>query len=338
MNLSLLIACHLLNPGQPILVLKGLDPIELAQGKEVAGSTQHTAVYCSHEYRFASKDNLARFKTDPIRHAVQTGGACGKMGALTGKGAPDRWAVVDGKIFLFASDGCRETFLKNKDAYFKPIPKPVPGTAQEILRGKALFKEAGTAHGLDKVTLSSFEWAYATKYKDDGREKLWWEKAGYFGPQKMAIWSEWDAGRTYNVVDGKGAFEGVRDDVFPMHPDEARAVRARVLRHPLGILVGSALEVIRSDGPYRFVVRTGDIFREVWLDPKTKRIDQISYTDRRSGPVSDVETKFSDYTVVGGVWVPRSSQSRVDGGDWKPKATAEYVKVNGPAPDVFGMK
>lgn len=338
MNLSLLIACHLLNPGQPILVLKGFDPIELAKGKEVVGSAQSTAVYCSHEYRFASAENQKAFQSDPVRHAVQTGGACGKMGALTGKGSPDRWAVVNGKIFLFASDGCRETFLQNKDAYFKPIPQPAPGMPAEIQRGKDLLEQARAAHGLDKVKLNSFEWAYATKYNDAGTEKLWWEKAGYFGPKKMAIWSEWAAGRTCNVVNGKTAFEGVRDDLFPMHPDEARAVRARVLRHPLGVLVSPDGDVIRSDSPDSFVIKTGDIVREVWLDPKTSRIDRITYTDRRSGPVSDVETRFSDFVEVDGIWTPKASESRVDGGDWKAPAKAEYVKVNIAAPDIFTMK
>ena len=95
---------------KPKLALKGLDPIALAEGKEVPGKALIGATYGLFEYQFASEENRKEFLKDPEGHGVQFGGACGKMGPFSGMGSPERYFVHAGKIYLFASEGCRDGF------------------------------------------------------------------------------------------------------------------------------------------------------------------------------------------------------------------------------------
>lgn len=337
MNLVTLVAIHLMALSDPTLVLDGFDPIELAKGRQVPGSPSLMASYGSHAYRFASATNRAAFLANPVAHAVQTGGACGKMGALTGRGAPNRWAVVEGKIFLFASEGCRTSFLANAPQYLQPIPVPKRGDVASVARAKALLSQARLAHGIGSHRPpGSFSWAFATKYTEAGVEKIWWEKAGFFGHARMAVWSESDRASYFNVVDGGRRFEGSPSGVYPLHPAEAREVRATVIRSPMGILLSPHDQAIRSDSPHTFVMVDGDIATEVMLDPKSRRISGIRYTDRHSGPVAHVERRFSDFRSHRGFWVPMASETRVGSQPWGPPRSMASFAIDPPAPDFFG--
>ena len=86
--------CALLAPSvtdDGIPVLRGLDPVALCEGREVPGSDTITATHEGYLYRFADEQSRERFHADRERYAVQMGGACGRMGPLSGKGAVDRF-------------------------------------------------------------------------------------------------------------------------------------------------------------------------------------------------------------------------------------------------------
>lgn len=337
MNLASLVALHLMTLSDPTLVLDGFDPIELAAGRQIPGSPTITASYASHAYRFATASNRAAFLANPVAHAVQNGGACGKMGALTGRGAPNRWAVVEGKIFLFASEGCRSSFLANVPQYLQPIPVPKPSDPASVVRAKALHARARRAHGIGlHRPPGSFSWSFATKYTEGGVEKIWWDKAGFFGPSMIAVWSESDRASYYNVVAGGRRFEGSPSGVYPLHPAEARAVRAAVLRSPFGILLTPSGQAIRSDSPHSFVILDGDIATEVKLDPKSHLISSIRYTDRHAGPVANVEQRFSNYRSHRGFWVPMASETRVGSQAWGPVRSMAAFSIDPPVPNFFG--
>jgi len=72
----------------PVKVLQGFDPVELAAGREVAGQEKLTEVRGRYLYQFATEENRRTFAAQAERYAVQFGGACMKMGALSGKGSP----------------------------------------------------------------------------------------------------------------------------------------------------------------------------------------------------------------------------------------------------------
>ena len=101
-------------------VLSGNDPIHLANGKTVAGRAELMAEYDGYRYLFAEQATRAEFLKDPAGHGIQFGGACGSMakrGALPKSGDSARWYVHDKKLYIFASDQCRESFKKDPASF-----------------------------------------------------------------------------------------------------------------------------------------------------------------------------------------------------------------------------
>ncbi|MGB3965963.1 MAG: hypothetical protein WBO45_04475, partial [Planctomycetota bacterium] len=110
--------------------LRGLDPVALSQGKEEAGKTDLTATAGEHRYQFASEANRAQFTADPARFAIQLGGACARMGPTSGQGDAQRWHMHKERIYIFASDQCREAFKKDGDRFLDlDEPRPTPDAA-----------------------------------------------------------------------------------------------------------------------------------------------------------------------------------------------------------------
>lgn len=322
--------------GQGTLVLKGLDPIDLIAGKEVAGNPQLHADYLRHRYHFSSVAHLNAFKKAPEKYAVQNGGACGKMGALTGKGSPARFAVAKGKIFLFASDGCRETFLANQEQYFAPAFKRPNSTAAQRSEASQLLQQIRAAHGgsaLDSAKV--IEWDRTTPYSENGVNKIWHTKHAYLGPDKFAQWEEAEGVKAFFVSDGKNKAEGKPGEVFGIHTSEYREFKALFARHPVGILKGSGSEPVAPlPGGRGLTMANGDIVFEVVIDPATKLIEQVQFKDIYIGPVRFVTTRYSDYKSVSGVQLPSAFAVRLDSGEIGPTRQVTYT-VNGEMPPVF---
>ena len=101
-------------------VLGGLDPVVLAGGEEAAGKADLWADHAGYRYRFVSTATRQRFLADPDRYGIQLGGACAFMagdGAPPGSGDPDRFLVHDGRIYIFATEGCRTGFRADPQRY-----------------------------------------------------------------------------------------------------------------------------------------------------------------------------------------------------------------------------
>jgi YHS domain-containing protein len=85
------------------LGLKGYDPVAyFTQGRPTPGIDQYTYSWKGVTYRFASADNLERFKTDPEKYLPQYGGYCAYAMSLDRIADidPSRWAILDGKLYL----------------------------------------------------------------------------------------------------------------------------------------------------------------------------------------------------------------------------------------------
>ena len=105
-------------------VLRGLDPVLLSEGREVEGLDSFTAERGGYRYRFSSSQNCERFVASPERYEIQLAGACAYMsgrGAPPGSGDPDRFHVHDQRIYIFASDACRDGFKTDPGRY---LPDP----------------------------------------------------------------------------------------------------------------------------------------------------------------------------------------------------------------------
>jgi len=101
-------------------VLDGYDPVRLVAGEEVRGRRALSAEHDGYTYLFASEATRASFLADPAAYAIQFDGACAFMardGAPARSGSPGTFTVHDGKLYLFASDGCRAAFLASPEEY-----------------------------------------------------------------------------------------------------------------------------------------------------------------------------------------------------------------------------
>jgi YHS domain-containing protein len=99
------------SPGTPIhpvnteggVALKGYDPVAyFGAGRATRGTEAHTHRWQGATYRFASADNLERFKADPERYLPRYGGYCAYAMSLNRIADidPERWAIVDGRLYL----------------------------------------------------------------------------------------------------------------------------------------------------------------------------------------------------------------------------------------------
>lgn len=102
-------------PPEP--ALKGLDPVALVGGQEVAGDPANALERGGFRYLFASGDNRKQFERDPSRYEIQMKGDCAAMPGV--KGNPDLFAVVKGRIYVFGSADCRASFAAEPDKYLR---------------------------------------------------------------------------------------------------------------------------------------------------------------------------------------------------------------------------
>jgi YHS domain-containing protein len=127
--------------------LRGFDAVALVGGKELAGKPELTIERGGFRYQFATDENRATFAASPERYEIQFGGACARMGPLTGAGDTGRFHVHAERIYVFASDQCRDGFKKKPEAFLpqdEVAPTPSPDA---VAAGKALVRRAAEAHG-----------------------------------------------------------------------------------------------------------------------------------------------------------------------------------------------
>lgn len=103
----------------PEPALLGLDPIALTEGKKVAGTMQFETEHAEFRYVFASKINLAKFKSDPARYGIQAKGSCSAMPRYKGKSKI--FTVHKGKIYIFASNHCKKDFEVDPEYFLMVI-------------------------------------------------------------------------------------------------------------------------------------------------------------------------------------------------------------------------
>src|ERR1051326_4206064 len=108
---------------ETVIPLEGLDPVLLAQGKEVQGDMKFTLTRGQFQYIFASAENKATFEKDPTRYEIQLDGHCARMGSPT-TGNPDLYAVHNGRIYIFGSEECQTAFKAAPEKYLEVPPPP----------------------------------------------------------------------------------------------------------------------------------------------------------------------------------------------------------------------
>lgn len=143
---------------ETLIPLEGLDPVMLAQGKEVQGDMKYKVTRGKFQYIFANAENKAAFEKDPSRYQIQLDGHCARMGAPT-NGNPDLYAVHNGRIYIFGSEECQTAFKTAPEKYLEvPPPAKAPASAESIKRGQELIAKAvETLGGANLDQLVSFQ-------------------------------------------------------------------------------------------------------------------------------------------------------------------------------------
>ncbi len=110
-----------------------IDPvILLGSGEKMEGVATREANYGGFRYRFATEASQRAFAATPTRFAIGMGGGCARMGPLSGRGDVARYEVVNDRLYIFASDACRASFLKDPSAFLEVADAPFPTDARGL--------------------------------------------------------------------------------------------------------------------------------------------------------------------------------------------------------------
>ncbi len=89
------------------VAIGGADPVAyFTMGERLRGSEEFTYDWLGATWRFTSAEHRNLFAADPIKYAPQYGGYCanGVSDGSVGGTTPLAWRIVDGGLYLFASD------------------------------------------------------------------------------------------------------------------------------------------------------------------------------------------------------------------------------------------
>jgi YHS domain-containing protein len=83
--------------------LKGYDPVAyFTDGQPTEGTSEYSFQWKGITYRFASAENLQRFKADPEKYLPQYGGYCAYAMSIDRIAdiSPTEWTIFGGKLYL----------------------------------------------------------------------------------------------------------------------------------------------------------------------------------------------------------------------------------------------
>jgi YHS domain-containing protein len=314
--------------GEPQLALDGLDPIALCEGREVRGDARWSAARGRFTYHFESEAALARFRAAPERFEIQWGGGCGRMGPLSGTGDPGRHLVHDGRLWIFASDGCRQGFAAAPERFVPPAEAPIESTPAAAEAGRAWIERAVSAHGGPQRLAPTV----ALWFEDDNEQDGWLsfadlvvrfdgavhERSRWIGPEAgRGFDSLWVVGAQDFLVEQGAWFEIVSRD---QRLDLVRTAQ----RHPLVLLAARDAEDFAAHELGRSTLAGGEVVdvhvrsagleTVLHLDPHSGRVRGLSWRGRLAdGPMRAVVETFETYLDRGGLLVPDRRSVTVDG-------------------------
>lgn len=322
-----------------------VDPVELIAGREVPGKPELTIERDGFAYQFATPESKAAFEKEPAKYEVADGGACGRMGPLSGLGDARRYAVYEGRIFLFASDGCRAGFLKEPAKYIETDDEKVFGSNEQVERGRALLDKAvAWAGGAQRLKgLATLRTTAARKEKHGETEYTITNEAALAFPDRAYQRESWNDSWFSTTSGPEGAAMASARGEKRIAESRARAFRRSLARWPIVILKAHVDGAPGADCPGLIVIADGEgkvgetpvAFVKVWLNGAASRLAietasgrlcQLTYRGRDGTmSVGDSVRRFATFLTVDGVTLPTAYTVSFNGKDL-PSAAA---KVDG---------
>ncbi len=311
--------------GPVVGALAGLDPVELTRGREVDGDPGRTLDHGRYRYRFANAENLATFAQDPERFGIQLGGGCAGMGPLAGVGRPDLFAVHDGRIWIFASESCRQRFLHAPDRQVDRDDPPATGDDAAAKAAQGLLDRAAAAFGgterIDGLKALAMRRTESATWQ--GRSYSTGSALILAAPDRIRRESWWDEWHRVDVVVGeRGTVTETGTEpagTWPHAPSQARALRRFAERLPIVVLRARRLDdfaAFRSgDGKVgdrsvelvtcSFLGTTTVLGIDSGDGPDGGRVLSVDYDDRLpETPRGHVHVTFDDFRDVNGLMLP----------------------------------
>ncbi len=308
---------------EPVLALKGNDPVALIDGKETPGDEKIELTHGLFRYRFSNEDNKKLFQSKPEEYGIQLGGACGRMGPFSGNGSPARYFVHNRRIYVFASENCRNSFKLDPVAHIE-LPNPVPeGPDVQKRRGAELVELALKGFGgADKVdglkSLQSLStWVYGQgKNETVAKHNVFWSAPDLFRVEDVF-------NSTYGyTLNGKHGIQMEGKKHWPLASSLHAVGHRQMLREPLILLTQHKLPgfvaIARGketlDGVVVDLVDVAlDGATSLWyIESNTGRILEVAYQAQRTKNGLNV-VKYSDFRQVDGLTLPFASTESFNG-------------------------
>jgi YHS domain-containing protein len=108
--------------GRGDTAILGYDPVAyFTASKPVKGLDTFVHEWMGAKWKFSSAANLELFKADPAKYAPQYGGYCayGVSQDNLVSIEPDKFKVIDGKLYLNYDAGVQDTWLKDTAGYIR---------------------------------------------------------------------------------------------------------------------------------------------------------------------------------------------------------------------------
>lgn len=312
-----------------------VDPVELVAGREVPGKPELIIERDGFAYQFATPETKAAFEKDPTKYEVADGGACGRMGPLSGLGDARRYAVYEGHIFLFASDGCRAGFLKEPAKHIETEDEKIFGSNEQVERGRALLdKVVAWAGGAERLRSVKTLRTMATRKERHGEtDYTVTNEAALAFPDRAFQRESWDDSWFATTCGPEGAAMASTHGEERVADCRARAFRRAMARWPIVILKAHADCATKVDCPGLIVIADGDgkigetpvEFVKVWLNGAASRLAvetttgrpmQLSYRGRDGTTlIGDSVRTFDAYASVDGITMPTAYSVSFNGKD-----------------------
>ncbi|MCG3127495.1 MAG: hypothetical protein CHACPFDD_02355 [Phycisphaerae bacterium] len=303
-----------------------VDSVELVAGREVAGQPEIAHVHGGYRYLFASRENLATFQRQPEKFEIQLGGACARMGALSGLGSTGIRTVFKDRIYIFASEACKKGFLSGPEKLLDS-DDPVPtGSDDDRATARQLLDKAvaalGGAERLSKVRSYARRMIREQDYQ--GRKVKVGDAWTIAVPDRLRRDSIWDT--------SSWSFVATPDDAFTYGERDCRGLSAAgrvelqrlAVRDPLMLLLsrsradfvavaGGRVRVGERDAE-RVIVHFQGCATTLAIDEASGRIVGCSFRGRGASlRFGKVELVYSEFTEVSGITLPMHVAATFDG-------------------------
>lgn len=297
------------------------------RGEAIAGDARLSIIHEHYAYQFATPESRAAFLENPAKYEIQLGGACARMGALSGLGSTSIYRVHEGRLYIFASEQCRGTFERHPDRVLEKLsPDEAPtGTPEQAARGLELLDAAVEWLGGDEALNALGAVEYRTEEDVDSRGKSYRQiDRTVIGPDgEMRTDYTWNEQYWMQLTSDEGSyFVDHATGARPMHPQQHAAMTRKAARQiptvlrarnePGFVAIASGR---REDSPGETVLtHINGVTTELIIDADTGRLAGMRLEEW--GPdhlLGTVERRFTSYDKLNGFKLPATWESWVDG-------------------------